>query len=346
MALDTSYIYPTEITGYVRQALADFNLNKFTLSSWLPDDNIDDIDYRIAAGGTGLADAGVYRTYDGETPIGRRQPLQSLQGQLPPISQKTRMSEFDRLKMRKLQDDRIRNALFNDAEVNAEAIAARVEIARGQTLATGTTPIPELAQTINWGRTGSHTVTAATLWTNLTASDPLSDLMAWRDTYLATNGIDPGALLVSRQVWNLLMRNQAVRNQVFGGTAQYVGGNQSSIVNQMALNTLLASQGLPEITLYQSRVRVNGSAVSVIPSNVVLYLPAPAAGPGDTQLGATLWGTTAESLDPRFGLEGDEPGIVSGVYAEDDPMSLWTKAAAIALPVMANPNLSFAATVA
>lgn len=346
MALDTNYVYPAEVTGYVRQALADFNINQFTLSSWLPDDNIDDIDYRIAAGGTGLADAGVYRAYDGETPVGKRQPLSFLTGQLPPSSSKARLSEFDRLKLRQMKDEAIRNALFNDAVVQAKAIAARAEIARGATLATGSTPIPELGLTINWGRAGGNTVTAGTLWSNLTSSDPLSDLMTWRDYYLTLNGVDPGSLVVSRQVWNLLMRNQAVRNQVFGGTAQYVGGNQSSIVNQMALNTLLASQGLPEITLYQSQVRQNGSTVRVIPSNVILYLPAVAGGPEDTQLGATLWGTTAESLDPRYELEGDEPGIVAGVYSEEDPMGLWTKASSINLPVLANPNLSMAATVA
>lgn len=344
MALTSNYVYPTEITGYVREALADFNINQFTLSRFLPDDPIDDIDYRIASGGTGLADAAVYRSYDAESPVGRRQPLQSLTGQLPPISLKARLGEFDRLKLRKLTDDKIREALFNDAKKLTKDVAARVELARGQTLATGTTPIPELEVTINWGRAGAHTVTAGTLWSN-TSSDPLSDLMTWRDTYLATNGIDPGTILVSRQTWNYMLRNQALRNQVFGGTAQYVGGNQSSIVNQNQLNVVLESQGLPQITLYQSQVNVNGSATRVIPSNVVLLLPPASDGVGDDQLGATLWGTTAESMDPRYGMEGDEPGIVAGEYSEDDPISVWTKVAGINLPVLANPNLSFAATV-
>jgi hypothetical protein len=83
--------------------------------------------------------------------------------------------------------------LFNDARKLTRDIAARVEVARGQTLATGTTPIPELGITISWGRAGAHSVTAATLWTN-TAADILNDLMSWRDTYLATNGVDPGSM--------------------------------------------------------------------------------------------------------------------------------------------------------
>lgn len=345
MALDTNYVYPQEVTGYVREALADFNVNQFTLSQWLPDDNIDDIDYRIAAGGTGLADAGVYRAYDGESPVGKRQPLSFLQGQLPPISSKARLSEYDRLKLRKVTDDAIRNALFNDAAVQAKAIAARTEIARGNTLVTGTTPLPELGLTISWGRAGGNTVTAGTLWSNLTTADPLSDLMTWRDYYLGVNGIDPGALVVSRQTWNYMLRNQSLRNNVFGGQSQFVGGNNGSIITQAALDGLLLSQGLPPVTLYQSQVRQAGSAVKVIPTNVALFLPAASSSPDETQLGATLWGTTAESQDARYELEGDEPGIVAGVYSEDDPMGLWTKAAAINLPVLANPNLSMAMTV-
>jgi hypothetical protein len=348
MALTTNYIYPSEVSGYVREALADFNVNQFTLSRFLPDEPIDDIDYRVAAGGTGLADAAVYRTFDGESPIGRRQTLTSITGSLAPLSLKTRCSEYDRLKMRKLSDDTIRQALFNDARKLTKDVAARVELARGQTLATGTTPIPELGQTINWGRSASHTVTAATLW-SAAGSDPLQDIMSWRDTYLATNGVDPGTLLVSRQVWNVLLRNQSIRNQVFGGQAQYVGGNQSSVVNQVALNQVLAAQGLPQVELYQSQVNVNKVATRVLPSNVVLLLPPASTGEvgmdEDTQLGGVFWGTTAESMDPRYGMESDMPGIVAGEYTEDDPISVWTKVSSLNLPFMANPNLSFAATV-
>lgn len=346
MLLTSNYVYPAEITGYVREALSDYNINQFRLSRFLPDEPIDDIEYRVAAGGTGLADAATYRTYDGETPIGRRQPLSSIIGELPPLSLKARLGEYDRLRMMKVTDQRLRDALFNDAKKLTKDVAARVELARGQTLATGTTPIAELGITVNWGRTGGHTVTAATLWSN-TSSDPLSDLMTWRDTYIATNGVDPGALVVSRQILNLMLRNQAVRNQV------YPGIQQASIVNQTNLNEMLGAQGLPPITLYQAQVNVGGTATKVIPSNVLLFLP-PAVDGGndsgpveDTQLGGVFWGTTAESMDPRYGLEeGDLPGVVAGEYTEEDPISVWTKVSSINLPVLANPNLSFAATVA
>jgi hypothetical protein len=121
-----------------------------------------------------------------------------------------------------------------------------------------------------------------------------------------------------------------------------------TIVSAAQLNQILDAYNLPPLHVYDARVKVSGNATRVIPDTVALLLPPP-VDPTDyegTQLGATFWGTTAESLDPRYGLEsGQEAGITAGVYTEEDPISLWTKASAIALPVLANPDLSFKAVV-
>jgi len=340
MLLNNDYIYPVELTGYVRDALADMELNKFKLNQWLPSEPVDDIVYRMLAGGTGLTEAGSFRTWDAESKIGRTQPLNRLIGELPPISQKIRMSEYDRIRARKITDEKVRDQIYNDADTVTDQVAARIEVARGEALTFGTVTLGEAGGlVVDYGRSGAHSVTAATLWT-ATNADPLVDLMAWRDVYVATNGVEPGAMLGGRRVWNLLLRNQAVRNQVFPGA------NQPSVVTQAGLNEMLAAQGLPPYTQYQAQVLVNGSAQRIIPDDVILFLPAPVDPNSKSELGATLWGPTSESFEPEYGVEGDEAGIVAGVYKEDDPVSLWTKAAAVSLPVMANPNLSFKAKVA
>lgn len=345
MLLDSTYIYPQELTGYVRSAMEDYQINKFTLSQFLPNQPIDDIDYRLVAGGTGLAEAATFRAFDAESPIGRRQGLSLVMGELPPISQKLRLGEYDRLRQRKVANQAIVDALFNDARRVTLNIAARMEIARGDALVNGSVTITENGLNgfvVNYGRAGAHSVTAATLWTSTTA-DILADLMSWRDTYLATTGVEPGSLLVSRRVWNLMLRNVSVRNQVFPGA------NQPSIVTQANLGQMLEAQGLPQIVLYQAQVNVNGVASKVIPDNVALFLPAPVTQDDyqGTDLGTTLWGTTSESLDANYGLEeADQPGIVAGSYTDFDPVAMWTKAAALGLPVLPNPNLSFKAVVA
>ncbi|WP_201788502.1 major capsid protein [Rathayibacter sp. VKM Ac-2630] len=119
-------------------------------------------------------------------------------------------------------------------------------------------------------------------------------------------------------------------------------GVAPSIVSPLILNTILQAYGLPPIVVNEAQINVGGVATRVIPANNVILLPAP----GASQLGGTFWGTTAESLESEFGLAGDEPGIVAGSYSTKDPVAVWTKAAGIALPVLANPDLTFQAVVA
>lgn len=348
LALSTDYIQPAYLTGYVRDGLAVYAANQFTLAAYLPNRTVDDINYRAASGGTGLADAGSFRAYDAESTIVRRQAINRILGELPPISLKMRMSEYDQLRLRANPESAIFDQILNDGMTLARDTEARVEVARGQLLATGKVPIPELGGTVvDFGRAPAHTTTAATLWSN-PAADILSDLMTWRDVYLATNGVDPGGLLVSRQVWNLMLRNQSVRNQIFPGASQ------PSITTTASLNSMLESEGLPPVQLYQAQVNVRSTTTGaltptrVIPQGVLIYTPAPVAPNAwqDAQLGATLWGPTLESTSSDYGIEAPEnPGIVVGNYMDNDPMGMWTKSAAITLPVAANPNLTFAATV-
>lgn len=345
MELTNDYILPQELTGYVRAALADYNFNQFTLSRYLPNRTLQDIDYRIDRGGAGLADMASFRTYDAESKIGDRLSLSRIMGEIPPISEKVRLGEYARLRERNVADQAVVDAILNDARKTARDIAARLEKARGDTLVTGTTPFPEFGSsfTQDWGRRGSHTVTAGTLWSNSSA-DIVADLEAWQTVYETTNGVMPGVILVSRSTLALMMRNASVRNLVFPS-----GSTQPTVVGMAALNDAIQAFGLPPIEVYRSQVNSAGSATQIIPTNKVLLLPAPVA-PDDyegTQLGATLWGQTLEAQEPGYGIElADQPGIVAGAYKTQDPVAIWTKSAAIATPVLANPDLSFAATVA
>jgi hypothetical protein len=329
------YITPAELTGYTRAALADFDVNQFTLSRWLPTQTIDDLDYRFDQGGAGLVDAAVFRNYDTPTPFGARPGIKRITGELPPISRQLRLSEYDRLRLRSASADRIRNAIFNDAENLARAIAARFELARGEALYRGSLILNEngVVATVDYGRAAGHTVTAGTVWSNIAANIP-SDLRSWYDTYIATNGIAPGAILTSTAVKRNMQRNTAVINAVAGSTA---GRTQ---VTDAELTGWLQSEGLPAVETYDVQVNVNKVATRVIPVDRLLFLPAPG-----TALGATLHGVSSEALEPEYGLVGDEPGIVAGSYKSPDPVAVFTKASSIGLPVLGMPDLTFAADV-
>lgn len=343
MLLNQDYITPAELTGYVREAVADYDRNQFSLARWLPRNEVDDLQYRFTRGGEGLIDAATFRAYDAESPIGARPGVTRVTGELPPISRKIRLGEYDRLRQRR-DTGAIRNAILSDAERMARAVAARLELARGEALYRGQLSISEngVVATVDFGRAGGHTVAPGTLWSTVATATPLADLISWRDTYINTNGQAPGALLMSTTVLGYLLRNAEIR-----ALAASTAGTPS-IVSQTTVNAVFAAYGLPPIEVYDAQVRVNGSATRVIPVDRVVMLPAPGNpdSPDSSELGATLHGTTAESLEPEFGLSGAEPGIVAGAYSTKDPVAVWTKAATIGLPVLVNPDLTFTADVA
>lgn len=344
MLINTDYIAPAELTGYVREALQDLQVNQFTLSQYLPNRVIDDLQYRFTAGGEGLVEAASYRAYDAESPIGSRPGITQVTGEIPPVSRKIRLGEYDRLRQRSAQQQ-IGQYIQSDAVRMTRAVAARVELARGDALANGTITMDEngVIATVDFGRDPSHTAApSGALWSDTATSEVLTDLVAWYDIYVATNGSPPGTILTSTTVSRLMQRNAEV--------IAAVAGTQTgrTRVTAAELNDLLRSENLPPVDTYDARVTIGGASTRVIPDDRLLLLP-PAGDPGNpesTDLGATLYGTTAESLEPGFGIEdGEEPGIVAGAYSTQDPVALWSKAAGISLPVMANPNLSFSATV-
>lgn len=345
MLITTDYITPTELTGYARQALADLEVNQFTLSQFLPSEQVDDIDYRVTNAGLSFIDAASYRAYDAESAIARRPGFARISGELPPVSRKVRLGEYDRLRLRAASNQApIVDAIYDDTDAMVRSVAARIELARGSALATGTVVLSEdgVTATVNFGRAGAHTgVAPGTAWTTTASSTPIADLIAWFTTYKTNNGgIVPGAILTSQKVLSLMLRSAEVR--AFAAA----NGTTPSIVSPLVLNTILAAYSLPPIVVNDAQVNViadNGSvtATRIIPENNLLLLPAP----GRSVLGGTFWGTTSESLEADYGLSGDEPGIVAGSYSTKDPVALWTKAAGIAMPVLANPNLSFQAVV-
>ena len=336
LVYDATYVTGQELTGYVREALADLPANQFGLSQWLPDNFVDDIEFRATAGGGGLTRAAEFRSFDAESPIGKREGTSVVRGELPPISEKIRLGEYDRLKQRKAADS-IKNAILDDGVAQAVKILARAEVGRGELLSTGKVTISENGLSIeaDFGRKASHSPTASQLW-NTTNSTPIDDMLAWVEVYRTTNGVRPEVALVDQRVVSVLMRNAQIRSLTLpeGSTAQ--------IVTIDAIQALLRSFGLPYLETYEAQVAgADGTAKSILDPTKVIFLP-----PAGAKIGETTWGTTAEALSPDYKLDEEfQPGIVVGSYSDQDPVAQWTKASAIMLPIAPNINLTLAAKV-
>jgi hypothetical protein len=344
MLLNADYFDPQTLTGYTRTALLDLPINNATLAQWLPRRNIDDLTYRFDRGGDSLIEAATYRAYDAESSIASRPGVTRVSGELPPISRKIVLGEYDRLRQRANPTESLQRAILSDARRVMLQIETRLEVARASALVAGEVVINEdgVVATVDFGRDSLMEVTAGILWSTTASADPITDLTTWVQAYIDMNGEAPAVLLTSTRVRGFLLRNEAIRGMAQTGTAP------PTQVSPDVLNGILNAYDLPRLVTYDRRYSVGGTATRMIDDHFALLLPA-AVDPSDfeaTDLGATFYGTTAESLDPSFGLEGDEAGIVAGVYRREDPISLWTKAAAIALPVLATPNKVMRAIVA
>lgn len=334
----TDIVDPATLTGFVRDALEEVEARKGTLSHFLPNGTVADISVRFLAGSAGLVEEAKFRAFDAEPEIGKRPGGKRVTLELPAIGQNIPVSEYAQLRSRNASDEAMLASIQKTAKQVVAAVDDRMERLRGTVLVTGKATIDQDNFQIedDFGRDASHTTTAGTLW-NVAGADPLADLAAWSDLYSETNGVDPGALVLSRRILRALGSHAQFRINI--GSA---GSRPATIAEVIAT---LEGHDLPQVVQYNRRT----SAGRVVPEDRLLMLPAPVetTDTSGTQLGSTFWGQTLTSEDSDWGIEdADKPGIVAGVYRNPKPpMIAEVISDAIGMPVLANANLSLAAKV-
>lgn len=333
-------IDPQELSGFVRAEVQDYERNKNLLSTFLPNQTVFDTVVQYRSGGTGLRNIAQFRSYDAETVIGELPTGEQRTQELPPLGEKVRVGEYDRLRATG-QDtaDNVRPVVERAAVAEGKAVADRAEDARGEALDYGLIAINEnkVKQTVDFGRDPSMSFTASTLLSD-TSAPALDFLAAWVQQYIDMNGEAPGAMLGSVRVQAAFRKNTQFKNSL--------DSLRNASLSRTALDEVLSNEGLPPFAQYDKKVRKLGVTKNVIRDDRLILLPAQANAPEETQLGGTWWGRTLESLEPDYNIHPeDQPGIVVGTWRTKDPIGVWIHSAAIALPVLANPNLSMSVKV-
>lgn len=333
----TDLIEPAELTGYAREAAEDYEARQGSLAAWLPNREIADITARFVVGSTGLLPEANFRAYDAPPELGKQRPGRRVAIDLPALGQSGVVSEYFQLRSRNASEPEIRNAILDYTRTVVRSIADRMERQRGIALVTGKSTIdqPNFYSEDDFGRDARLTTTASTLWTAST-DGRLEYLEGLADLYEELNGERPGTMLMSRKAARLLKAGADFRVNTIGST-----GAPSTAT----MNGILDDHDLPSATVFE-RKTFGGR---VIPENVLLMLPGAVDRNAwqSTQLGATFWGRTLTSQDPAYGLaDTDMPGVVVGAYRQPTPPQIAeVHSDAIGLPVLANANLSLAATI-
>src|SRR5690606_1117077 len=100
MSTPLDLIDPVELSELARLAREDFDAQSQSLARYLPYVEVDDIKYAYSRGVDDLVYEATFLAVDAESPIGRRAVAARVTGELQPISRKTPLSEYARLRLR------------------------------------------------------------------------------------------------------------------------------------------------------------------------------------------------------------------------------------------------------
>lgn len=323
---------------------ADFELTR----TIIPERRLNSVKFRIKSSKRRV-NAAKFRAYDAQTAVARRQAEKIItEGMLPPLGQKLIVGELEQILLdtaRGADASEFIELLYDDIERHVESIHNRMELAAGDLLVDGKFSLNGengLTLEADFGVPPANMPTAAKPWSDPT-SDPIADELRWIE-YLRSIGAPlPARVLTSYKARATLAANNAYRAAYYGS----VNGSTTptAVLAPNEVEVVRARYNLPPITVYDVQISVDDQYQRVIPEDRWILLP-----PNPESWAETQYGITAESLVLSSGTKPaitrqDAPGIVITADYQDDPVQVWTKGAAVAMPVMYVPDIHITAKV-
>lgn len=334
-----------EINAFARELTTreDYELTR----SIFPERNINNIKFRTSSSKRRV-NAAKFRSYDAPTALATRHASRVVnEGLLPPLGQTLPISEMETILFNISHGSdtaEFIEKLYDDIERHFEAIKTSQEIAAGKLLATGVVPLPGLGLDVNWNVPSANRPTAAIKWDQANAT-PLTDELAWLDYLQSIGAPRPREVVTSRRARSHLASNQEYRasyyNTPIGGTTP------TAMLAPDQVNAVRARYNLPPIREYDVQVYDDeGNFVRVLPDNLWCMIPGVSA----SQWGETQYGLTAEGIQLSTGsnpaLTAEQaPGIVIVTKVDDNPVQVYTRGAAVGMPVLYTPDIHITATV-
>jgi hypothetical protein len=342
-------LQPPAVLGFIRNLLP---LPTYRGNSFLPQVTVDDVEFEYIKGFNDLPVMAHIVTWDAESPMGSRAAQgQRVQGELPPMKRKERITEKEILRF--LQPRRgtadqqaaIRQVYARFDRLTA-SILARIEWLQMQALSEDKVIYSEggIIIAFDFGITGEQQINLVTqtdgttasvaskygpVWTDRANSTPISDLMVLCGEVQDRTGSRPARMVMSRSMAANLLFSEEIK-----GFA-YQLNMPDRPLTQAEVTDVFSRYDLPSISTYDVKVKAEAhdgttTEVRTMAENKAFLLPA-------QNIGNTLVGPTAES---RLLIGTPYQNLISGIwgntYQKDEPPSEWTKVAAVAFPSMPN----------
>lgn len=340
-------ITPTEIIAFARavQTPADYALTLDVMR----ERQINGVKWRTRRTSRRV-NAAKYRAYDAQTPVASREVKRiEVEGMLPPLGQKYLVGELETILLaaRRGQDGaELVESLYEDVAAHVTSIKSRLELAVGDLLTDGKFTLSgENGLTVEYDAQvpAANMPTAAVPWTDPT-SDPIADELAWLETLRASGAPMPEKVVTSYKARALLAGNNAYRAAFYGSVNP--SNTPTATLTPTEVNAVRARYNLPPVEIYDVQIPLdNGTMKRPLPEDRWIMVP-----PNRQQWGETQYGITAESIalttgdNPAIELE-EAPGIIVTHGWQDDPVQVYTKGSAVAMPVLYVPDIHITAKV-
>lgn len=265
------------------------------------------------------------------------------------INQSERMRELARAGV--VGDRQLYDYVMNDGLRLADQVVTRTKVAKNELLATGKVTIKEndLDLTVDYGVPNANLALTLDFGAGATTDIP-TQLQTIVDN-AANAGITITGMVLPRAVLTKFRGNLAVQKAINGA----IGAE--ALVRRTALDAYLSEEfGINTVITNDltyatpNGFDANGRPKVVqhryFPHNKVTFFGTNAGG----RIGTGLWGDPPE-LEAANGFSGgvaassESPFVYISQWAETDPAVLWTKASALFMPVLYNPQALYVATV-
>lgn len=290
-----------------------------------------------------------FHGFDTEAQTAFRVPIDTHNIEKGLIKVKMNQSERMRTLLRSgVRNDQMYDYILNDGINLADRVVTRTKVAKNELMATGKITIKEnnLDLTVDYGVPAAQTQFTIDIATTSDLSAQIQDII---DAATAQGVIITG-MMTSKKVITKMRANAGLQRNINGNVG--VG----ALVRSQALKDYLSEEfGINTIITNDLTYRVpaglgsNGRPVVTtkryFPQDKITFF---ATNPNG-RMGIGLWGDPPEVDIEKFGTTvGTEssvsPYVYVSQYAEKDPAVIWTKASALFIPVLYNPNSLFIAT--
>ena len=268
--------------------------------------------------------------YGAEPPVVDRDAVAKMHGEITKLGLKYVVTEDELLSIFEARNEDERTNTIDRLVLKGvdlvEAIQKRIDIMKMEAITKGKFEYNAngVKAVVDFGIPAEHKIalTDGDDWDE-TDHDIIGDLLEWVATYEEANGKQPDAILVSREVFNRMAKNQLIITEA----GRPAGSLRASLED---VQSVLAANGLPEITIVTDRKVTaknpytgENETIEFMPVNRVVFV---SEGVGEFLLGVTV--------------ENDfRPGIALEAYDKNEPVESVLRAVAAGFPAVQKPEL-------